>query len=180
MKFASQKSIIQIANAYFGMMTQLRFYNVWRHFASLKPALRSQFWHRDQDDFQIVKMFLHLENVEAGSGPFTYALGTHSKGKFRCKAPSFLEPGRKNPRSTDEQLRTLVSEDKWVECTGPEGTIIFADTTGYHKGGLARTKDRLLFNCMFVSKAAKCETLFQKPKDFILPEDRETAFALSA
>ena len=51
-------------------------------------------------------------------------------------------------------MAEVVPAERWVKGTGPRGTLIFADTRGYHKGGLARERDRLLYTCQFLSKAA--------------------------
>jgi hypothetical protein len=179
-RFALQKPILQVANAYLGMYAQLRYYNVWHNLATQAPPLRSQFWHRDQEDRYILKVFVYLSDVDEGAGPFTYAAGSHPKGDLRRDPEHFLEKNRKNKRSNDTQLARIVPPDRWIKGVGPQGTIIFADTRGYHKGGLARTRDRILYNCMFVSQAAKCDVFFKSPRHtFSLPE-KALAFALSA
>src|SRR5207302_3788704 len=58
-----------------------------------------------------------------------------------------------NYRSDDEQMARVVSKDKWITAIGPKGTMLFVDTSGFHKGGLVRQKDRILYNCMFNSVA---------------------------
>ena len=56
-------------------------------------------------------------------------------------------------------MNAVYPEDKWVRAVGKKGTIIFADTRGYHKGGEARTKDRLMFTCMYTSPASESKRL---------------------
>jgi hypothetical protein len=45
--------------------------------------------------------------------------------------------------------------------TGDAGTIIFADTRGFHKGGEARTRDRLMYTCMYTSQASDSRRLLK-------------------
>src|SRR5438552_5040688 len=59
-RFALQPSLLNIANAYFGMFTRLRFFNVWRNFTALSEPKNSQLWHRDPEDRFILKVFVYL------------------------------------------------------------------------------------------------------------------------
>jgi hypothetical protein len=177
-RFALQHPILHVANAYFGMLTRLRYYNVWRTFATDSQPRESQLWHRDREDLLILKVFVHLNDVDEGAGPFTYATGTHPKGKHRQEAESFLEGNVK--RTTDDQMLNLVPKDRWRRGVGESGTIIFADTRGYHKGGLARTRDRLMYTCMFTSQASESEEFMLRLRRYAAPRDHARAFALNA
>ena len=176
-RFALQPSILQIANGYFGMLTRLRYYNVWHTCVTSATARESQLWHRDREDFLILKMFVYLSDVDEGAGPFTYAPGTHPKGRIRQEASSHSEGGVK--RSTDEQMTEIVNAEKWIKATGRAGTIVFADTHGYHKGGLAREHDRLMYVCMFTSQASQSQELMNRARQFNLPANKEQSFALA-
>jgi hypothetical protein len=176
-RFALQEPILRIANAYIGMHTRLRYYNVWRTFATTDEARESQLWHRDRDDKLIVKVFVYLSDVDATAGPFTYAPGTHRKRVLAREPEYFVEGNVK--RTTDEQMAQVVPADRWVTCTGPTGTIVFADTGGYHKGGLARGRDRLMYTCMFTSPAADSREEFRRITEIPPAQDRERAFALA-
>jgi hypothetical protein len=148
-RFALQPNIWEIANSYVGMLTRMRACNVWHNFPTQAQARESQLWHRDPEDLYIVKVFVYLSDVDQGAGPFTYAPGTHGKGRVRQKPDYLLEGDTK--RSTDTQMAAVVPRDDWVTCTGQRGTIVFADTRGYHKGGLSKERDRVLYSCMFTS-----------------------------
>ncbi len=156
-RFALDSVLLDVANAYFGMYTRMRGYNVWHNFKSKLPARQSQLWHRDREDRLILKVFVYLSDVFDGAGPFTYAPGTHKKGAIQQLPEFFNENGVK--RSTDEQMGRVVPADKWIKADGPKGTIVFADTHGYHKGGEARTAERLLYNCMYTSPASESREL---------------------
>jgi hypothetical protein len=177
-RFALQKPLLQIANTYFGMYTRLRYYNVWHTFATQAQARESQLWHRDREDYYILKIFVYLSDVDESAGPFTYAAGSHLKGKLRQEPAHFLEGDIK--RSNDSQMAEVVPPERWIKGVGPKGTIVFADTRGYHRGGLARERDRIMYTCMFTSHASQSREFLMRPDKLSLPTDKEQAFALTA
>jgi len=176
-RFALQQPILQIANAYFGMYTRLRYYNVWHTLTTKTEARESQLWHRDREDHSILKLFLYFTDIDEGSGPFTYAPGTHHKGVIHQTPEFFVENGVR--RTSDEQMAAVVPQEQWVTGIGKKGTIVFADTAGYHKGGLARTRDRLMYTCMFTSPTSQSPELFIRPSALALPADKAQAMALA-
>jgi hypothetical protein len=174
-KFALQDQILGIVNAYYGMYTKLRYYNVWRNFMTDAPPRESQLWHTDPEDRYILKLFLNLVDVDEANGALNYAPGTHPKGKVR-ERPAHIpdEIGR----SDDSQMSSLLPPDKWMTSVGPQGTMTFADTKGYHKGGYARERDRLIYTCMFTSQIG--QDLLQHPGLIPACGDMGRDFALSA
>lgn len=176
-RFALHDRILQIANAYLGMYTRLRYFNIWHTFANSGAPRQSQLWHRDREDRYILKVFVYLSDVDEGAGPFTYAAGTHAKGKIRRIPESFLEGGVQ--RTTDNQMAQVVPMDHWIKAKGVRGTIVFADTRGYHKGGLARDRDRVMYTCMFTSPASESEEFLRRPARIESQSSREKAFALA-
>ena len=152
-RFAIEDPVLEVANAYFGMDTKLSYYNVWHTFSTPVRARSTQLWHKDPEDRYILKVFLYLSDVDDGAGPFTYAAGSHPKARLRQEPSSSVDADGAR-RSDDEQMAEVVPPERWVKGVGPRGTLIFADTRGYHKGGLARERDRLLYTCQFLSHAA--------------------------
>lgn len=164
-RIALSKPLLGIANSYFRMRAKLRYYNVWNTFASTSSPRESQLWHVDREDNYILKVFLYLEDVDEGAGPFTYAVGTQRHGRNWPISPdSYLEGGVR--RTTDDQMRFALPESEWLKCTGKKGTLILADTAGYHKGGEARTKDRVMFTCMYTSPASESKRLISFSRGF--------------
>lgn len=156
--FARSRPLQEIADVYFGMRTDLRQVNVWYNFATRHAPSASQFWHRDREDRSILKVFVYLDEVTEDRGPLTYAPGTHrSQGRDPV---SFREPGHKNPRSTDDQMSAVVTTSQWRTAIGPKGTVVFADTSGFHKGGDVSVGERHVFVCMFTSPACRERLLF--------------------
>lgn len=157
-RFALHPAFLNIANAYLRMYAQLRYYNVWYTFATSAAARESQLWHFDREDNYILKIFVYLKDVEIGTGPFTYAPGTHRKGPYWNQNPeSFKE--NNVLRTTDDQMSAVIPRERWITATGKKGTVVFADTRGYHKGGEARDSNRLMYTCMFTSPASDSKRL---------------------
>jgi hypothetical protein len=152
-RFALSPEVSGIAQGYFGMRVALRHYNIWCNFVTGRPPSQSQLWHRDPEDRYILKVFVCLGDVDENTGPFTYAPGTHPKGAV-TREPEFLFKDGKTSRSNDDQVGKLVSPEKWVRGIGPAGTMIFADTRGLHKGGLAKSRERYLYTAEFTSPNA--------------------------
>lgn len=161
-RFALSPVLLNIANAYLGMYARLRYYNVWYTFATNGAARESQLWHFDREDNYILKMFVYLRNVGVGAGPFTYASGTHRKGLHWNRRPASFNENNVM-RTTDDQMDAVIPRESWITATGAKGTIVFADTRGYHKGGEARTDNRLMYTCMFTSPASDSRQLLKYP-----------------
>ena len=175
-RFALEKNILDVANAYLGMRSRLRCYNVWHTFPTSVAPRESQLWHRDREDYLIVKVFLYLSEVDEGAGPFTYACGSHPKGASQGEAEYLLEGNVR--RSTDAQMAKVIPPEQWFKGVGPKGTIIFADTRGYHRGGLARERERVMYTAMFTSPASQSEEFMTAGPSFSLSLNRDQAFAI--
>jgi Phytanoyl-CoA dioxygenase (PhyH) len=177
-RIALAPQVRSVANGYFGMVTQVRDYNVWRNVRTDSPLRESQLWHRDwREDHYVLKAFVYLEDVDEGRGPFHYLPGTHVRGAKRVEPETAVEGS--NRRATDDQMDAVAPRSTWLSATGPAGTLLFADTTGWHKGGSARTGDRLLYTCLFGSQAGdKRRRLRPNPELSLADQDPDTIFAL--
>jgi len=179
-RFALQPEILAIVNSYFGMLTKLRYYNVWHNFPTHAPPRESQLWHRDPEDRCILKMFVYLTDVPEGAGPLSYAPATHSLGMVKTEAQSkvFKEGRSYVHRSNDAQVDELVPRNRWITAVGSKGTIVFVDTRGYHKGGFAVEEERIVYTCMFTSKASSYPEVFKREAALPVYTDQSVAFAI--
>lgn len=154
-KIAEHPNLQSIAKSYFRMSkVDMRYYNIWKNVATSGKPSGSQLWHRDREDVKILKVFICLENVDDLNGPFTYAPGTHMEGNIKGE-PGYRIENNQTQRTTDDMMDKLVPKENWIRATGIKGSIIFADTNGYHKGGFVKEGYRLLFTCMYVSPASE-------------------------
>jgi Phytanoyl-CoA dioxygenase (PhyH) len=177
-RFGLQPVILGLVNHYFGMYTRLRHFNVWHTFSSERAPRNSQLWHRDPEDHYIVKMFVYLTDVNEEAGPLIYAPGTHARGSIKSSPESFKEENTTARRSNDDQMSAVVPRQKWVSAIGPKSTVIFADTRGYHKGGMVREGARILYTCTFTSQACLRAEYFERKLPISPHPDKALAFAL--
>jgi hypothetical protein len=54
-------------------------------------------------------------------------------------------------RTNDEQFEAVLPRHEWVVATGDAGTVVLADTCGYHKQLKPETGDRLLVMSQYTS-----------------------------
>jgi hypothetical protein len=170
---ATNDQIKGIADVYLGLTTKVSDINVWRNLPDSTAAALSgaegaagrstQLWHRDlAEDRYVVKVFIYLEDVTEESGPFSYARGTHLLPNDPHQR-GLVHDGV-NYRATGEELTRSLQEKAEV-CVGPAGSIIFADVRGYHRGGLARSRSRLLMQTRYTSNTALRVKMLRAPDE---------------
>jgi Phytanoyl-CoA dioxygenase (PhyH) len=137
---------LAVANAYMRMRSTLRAVDLWLTHPTPGDAVQTQLWHRDADDVMNVKMFVYFTDVRREAGPLCYAPDTHPLGSRR-HLPEHDEQGRSN----DAQLERVAPRSDWVLCEGKPGTVVFADTCGYHKQLKPESDERLLLVSHYVS-----------------------------
>jgi Phytanoyl-CoA dioxygenase (PhyH) len=145
-RIALHPRALAVANGYLKLRSTLRALDVWHTHPTAGPAIQTQLWHRDGDDVVNAKMFVYFTDVRRSAGPLVYAKGTHPYGSSRE-----LPERDEQARSTDEQLREVAPESDWVLCEGAPGTVVFADTCGYHKQPKPESDERLLLVSHYVS-----------------------------
>jgi hypothetical protein len=145
-RLALHPSALAIANGYLRLRSHLRALDVWLTKPTEGPAIQTQLWHRDADDVMNVKMFVYFTDVTPAAGPLRYAPQTHPLGSKRQ-----LPDRDEQARSNDEQMAQVVPERDWILCQGRPGTVVFADTCGYHKQQKPETDERVLLVAHYVS-----------------------------
>jgi hypothetical protein len=148
MSVALSDPVLRVVSAYLGMFSRLTAVDLWYNVATGGPDVFSQRWHRDSEDRSIVKTFLYLRDVNETNGPFCYVSGTHKANAFTQKV------GRLNYPHEGIIEKKFPSKFRRV-CTGRAGTLIFCDTTGYHRGGHPTAEARFLVNAVYASNASE-------------------------
>ena len=141
-----------IVNAYRGLHTKLFYLDNWftPPYAGADERIASQRWHRDPEEEHVVKVFLYLSDVTEESGPFEYVKGSPPGNRYGHLWP--WAGGEKHP--PEEEVAAAVPAEDRLAMTGPAGTMIFCDTSGFHRGGFAKSKPRVLSIWSYVSPAA--------------------------
>jgi Phytanoyl-CoA dioxygenase (PhyH) len=153
LRFGTSPRILDVVNSYRGLWTKLvdveRWYTV--PFPHDDKRVSSQNWHRDPRDLHIVKVFLYFSDVDDDAGPLQYVAGSPSGGPYGDLWPWEPYSPKYPPR---KRLEKKVPEDDRVSLVGRKGTLIFCDTSGFHRGGFAKTKPRVLSIHTYISPAS--------------------------
>ena len=144
-------AVLAAVNTYRGLETKLYYVDNWftPPFAGADQRIASQRWHRDPEEEHVVKTFLYLADVDEDGGPFEYVKGSAPGNRYGHVFPS----GGKLKNPSDEDLAAEVPDDERVTMTGPAATMIFCDTSGFHRGGFARARPRVMALWSYVSPA---------------------------
>jgi hypothetical protein len=143
--------LLDIANTYLGMWAKLEYVDVWYTPPADEGERRSsQRWHRDFNDRHLLKAFLYLVDVDEETGPFEYVPRTAPGNELDYLWP--WRPLGDNYPPDDEFAQTVA--DRGVSFTAPKGTLIFCNTCGFHRGGFATGKPRVLATVTWSSPAS--------------------------
>jgi hypothetical protein len=147
------RRLLDVANSYVGMWSKLEYVDLWY----TPPAAggdeqrkSSQRWHRDFNDRHLLKAFLYLVDVDEETGPFEYVPGSAPGGDLESLWP--WRPLSDNYPPEDELAQKTA--ERAVSFTAPKGTIIFCNTAGFHRGGFAKSKPRVLATLTYSSPAS--------------------------
>jgi ectoine hydroxylase-related dioxygenase (phytanoyl-CoA dioxygenase family) len=152
-RICASRRMLDIANSYVGMLTKLEYVDVWYSVPQDEGARRvaSQRWHRDFNDQKLVKAFLYLVDVDEQMGPFEYVPGSTGDGPYSdVWAWEPLGESYPNQREFAERF----PEATYETFTGAKGSLIFCDTSGFHRGGLSTTDPRILATVTYSSPAS--------------------------
>jgi hypothetical protein len=139
--------MLEIANLYMRMRVYLRALELWWDRPTPDSPSDTQLWHRDSDDVMNLKAFIYFNEVSLEEGPFCFIPRSQVLGDRALLAAKPTIDGR----VTDEVMSTLVSPREWSICTGGPGSVIFCDTTGYHKGLKPSKNHRLMLTIQYTS-----------------------------
>jgi hypothetical protein len=106
--------------------------------------------------------------VDEEAGPFQYVKGSTAGGRYGDLWP--WEPLKKGYPPEDLVERN-VPESEVMTLTAPAGTIILCDTAGFHRGGFAKSKPRIMSKHTYVSPATVVSDLEGRTFTMDLPAD---------
>lgn len=88
-------------------------------------------WHRDVEDRRMVRVCIYLNDVDENGGPFQFMQSDTNSRIGNLEKDKTTSLDNKTPR----KLFSPSTTDDITTCTGPAGTVIFADTARhYHRG----------------------------------------------
>ena len=147
-------ALLDTVSSYLGLWPKLNYVDLWYTIPSPveRQAQASQRWHRDPEDERLVKVFLYLSDVGEGAGPLEYVRGSHGTGRWASLWPN-PDPGTASYPPEGELEARIPAADRMF-ATGSAGTLVFCDTYGFHRGGLATEQARVLANWAYVTPAS--------------------------
>lgn len=143
--FVFNRDILEIVNGYLGMYATLNAFVAVHNPVNNAAPLGTFLWHCDDDYRLMLKVFLYLNDIYMDSAHFCYIRGSH-----RRKFPDWEAKGR----WTDEEMAARIPRDRWVHLTGRAGTVIIADTTGFHKGVKPKWRHRNWITAVFTAETS--------------------------
>ena len=151
--FVLNDRILDVVNSYLGLCCRLKYLDIWYNLPveEEEPSIDSERWHRDNEDTKLIKLFLYLTDVDEQTGPLTYLRGSQPGGRYGDVFPNDPPNGSFPP---DGALERIIPQEQVHSCTGEAGTMLIYDACGFHFGGRASRKPRILLAATFSSDAA--------------------------
>jgi hypothetical protein len=108
---------------------------VFRHSIADGVEVGPRLWHRDSEDFHVLRTVVYLNDVAEDGGPFEYIP--------RDKSLRARDADRDAPMRANDKMQLVVPSNQWKRCVGPAGTVILADSAQvFHHESLQRRTDR--------------------------------------
>ena len=153
LRLGGSRRMLDIVNTYLGMWSKLSYADQWYSppRGSEASRLGSMRWHRDYNDQHLVKVFIYMCDVDEGTGPLEYVPGSARGGPYAGEWP-WAPAGETYP--PQEEFAQRIPQTAVRTFTGPAGSMIFCNTSGFHRGGFATEKPRNVWVYNYVSPAA--------------------------
>lgn len=160
LQFGIQPGILDIVNSYLGMLSKMLYIDVWDTVPLVHdgPDTGSQRWHRDPEDAKLVKVFLYFSDVDADAGAMEYVPYSRRGDKYGNLWPQQFPKGSVPP---PDEFERKIPRSAWTMCTQPAGTLIFVDTSGFHRGGRALTRRRILATWTYTRQSSVWPRAFE-------------------
>jgi hypothetical protein len=162
LELALDRRVLERVIAYLKAVPTLYSINTFWSFPQERSGL-TQDWHRDEDDYRFLAVFIYWTDVAVGDGEFYYFPYTHDVELM----DDFINNRRVGPWARDRLPPSIDSFDafrrlnggngyangalyeglfeKQMDCiAGPAGSAFISDTFGIHRGSLPRKRPRLV------------------------------------
>ncbi len=184
LRLATSDEILRPVTSYLGIVPKLHHIGVTLTAPRLpiQPARGSQEWHRDTGGIRTATLFVHLSDVDNGSGPFHVISSEHLSSS--CRIPqteqSRIAHARLDKwfrsRLTDDEIMRFVPLDAIDRIEGPVGTSFLVDQHSvYHKGGHSTSSDRIMLQIHYSTEARHGEVKIARLFD-TLDDDAKAEF----
>lgn len=135
---ANDPRIIDIVHRQLGCRPTISEIGAWWSYPTAAGPQQAENFHRDVDDWNFVKLFLYLTDVEPDSGPHVYVRG--SAGDPRLAVLK---------RYDDQEVFDAFGRQAVAVQTAKAGSAFLENTFGLHKGTPVERGVRLLFQVVY-------------------------------
>jgi hypothetical protein len=134
--------LLKIVESYLGLPVGYGGLSFYHSVADGRDA-GPRIWHRDKEDWRMIKIAVYLNDVDEDGGPYQ-CINNATNEWLVAKLPKYTG-------LTHTELQQLLNNrsgndksDNWlISCIGKAGTVIFTDTSRcYHRGKPPITTDR--------------------------------------
>jgi hypothetical protein len=145
-RLAADGGLLEIAQRHLGCLPVLDSIAMWWSTPHLERAADeiAQTFHIDYDRVRWLKIFIYLTDVTPESGPHVFVRHSHLREARRAELI-----GRGYVRIPDADVLRVYRTDEIVNICGPAGTVLFEDTSGFHKGTMPEKRERLMLEYQF-------------------------------
>ncbi len=160
LRYAAGDPLLDVVNSYRGVKTKLVDFDQWYTIpvGDDHGRVASQQWHRDPEDQHVVKVFLYFSDVDEDAGPFEYVRRSATGSEYG----DLWAWGEGTRYPPTEELERAIPEAERMLATGPAGTLVLCDTSGFHRGGYARSKPRVLATQTYINRKVTAENQRRK------------------
>jgi hypothetical protein len=153
--------VLRIVSSYMNLWPKLIYTDAW-YSIPMDPGKRigSQQWHRDPEDKQMVKVYLYFSEIDESAGAMEYILGTSNTRRGHGMKIGEWKAAGANLYPSTELVEQGFSAAQHFYCSGGPGTLLFCDTTGLHRGGISRSRPRVVATWTFVTPASRYQRRF--------------------
>jgi hypothetical protein len=153
--------VLRVVSSYMNLWPKLIYTDAW-YSIPMDPGKRigSQQWHRDPEDKQMVKVYLYFSEIDESAGAMEYILGTPNALRGHGMEIGEWKAAGANLYPSTELVEQSFSAAQHFYCSGGVGTLLFCDTTGLHRGGISRSRPRVVATWTFVTPASRYQRRF--------------------
>lgn len=153
-RLINEFQLYALVSLYLGAPAYLYACEAWWQYPqgeSHKPS-NAQLWHRDRDDFNELKLFFYVSDVDSECGPHAFIPHSHHSSTLQLAFSNVQHPlvsGLTSSFIDDDvldDLGLLVPPKVWL---GAAGTCFLEDPRGYHRAYLPTTKPRLMLSLVW-------------------------------
>ncbi len=148
-KLANDSFLLEIASKYLNSEAVFTGSRLWWLFPvddeTFDPKQTVSYYHYDLDDYNCVRFFFYVTDVDLESGPHICIRGSHRKKKLA----HLLSPFK---RRNDEDMVNYYGEENIITICGEAGFGFAEDTNCYHKAERPRSKNRLILQIQYAMK----------------------------